>query len=85
MSLTSPDTAPEAARALAAGLRRQSPARKLAMVGQLHRTARLLAESGLRRRHPEWSPEQLQRGLARKMLGAEAFRQYAAAVGWDEP
>ena len=84
MSLTAPDTAPEAARALAETLRRHGPARKLAMVGQLHRTARMLAETGVRRRRPDLTDEQVRRAVARKMLGP-AFAPYAAAVGWDEP
>jgi len=46
-------------------LLRQAPAwRKLEMVGQLNRTVRTLALSGLRQRHPEATPQELRRRLA---------------------
>ena len=84
MSLTSPDTTPEAAREIVRGLRRRSTGEKLRIVGQLHRTARTLAETGVRRRRPGLSAEAVRREVARKMLGAATFRTYAAAVGWDD-
>ena len=85
MSLLSPDTPPEAARVLARGLRGRDAGRKLAMVGQLHRTARALAEAGVRRRRPDLDAEGVRRAVAAKMLGPEVFRPYAAAAGWGEP
>ena len=82
MSLTSPDTAPEAARALALGLRGRDVGRKLTMVGQLHRTARALTEAGVRRRRPHFTAEQVRRAVAERTLGPEEYARYAAAVGW---
>ena len=84
MSLTSPDTTPEAARAVVRGLRTRDAGAKLRIVGQLHRTARTLAETGVRRRRPDLDTDGVRRAVARKMLGAETFDAYAAAVGWSE-
>lgn len=65
------DTRPEAERVLIGLLRGASPQRKLAMVLNANRTARLLALTGLRERHPHESPGQLQRRLADLWLGSE--------------
>ena len=46
------------------GLRRASPARKMAMVLSANQTARILAWAGLRERPPGDSPAQLRRRLA---------------------
>jgi len=71
------DTRPEA-EAVLIGLLRQAPAwRKLHMVGQLNQTVRTLALSGLRRRYPEATPEELRRRLADLLLGPDlAARVY---------
>jgi len=53
-------------------LLRHAPAwRKLEMLAQLNATARLLALSGLRQRHPKASEAQLRRRLAGLLLGDE--------------
>ena len=65
------DTSPEAERVLIELLRKASPARKLAMVLSANRTARALALTGLRERHPGESPERLRRRLADLWLGPE--------------
>ena len=65
------DTQPEAERVLIELLRGASPKRKLAMVLNANRTARLLALTGLRERHPTESPARLQRRLADLWLGPE--------------
>jgi hypothetical protein len=53
-------------------LLRQAPSwQKLAMVGQMTHTVRVLAESGLRRRYPDASEAELRRRLADILLGAE--------------
>jgi len=65
------DTQPEAERVLIELLRGASPKRKLAMVLNANRTARLLALTGLRERHPNESPARLQRRLADLWLGPE--------------
>ena len=48
-----------------------TPARKLAMVLDANRTARLLALAGLRERHPGDSPARLRRRLADLWLGQQ--------------
>ena len=65
------DTQPDAERVLIKLLRAASPRRKLGMVLSANRTARLLALTGLRERHPNESPAQLQRRLADLWLGPE--------------
>jgi hypothetical protein len=49
--------------------RQASPARKLAMMGELNRTVKTLALNGLKTRYPEDSPEILRRRLADLLLG----------------
>ncbi|HKZ54263.1 MAG TPA: hypothetical protein VJ123_02200 [Anaerolineales bacterium] len=69
MSILFPDTTPEAEQVLL-GLLRSAPAwRKLEMVGELNRTIRALALSGLRDRHPQASSREVQRRLADLLLG----------------
>jgi len=65
------DTHPDAERVLIELLRRATPARKLAMVLDANRTARLLALAGLRERHPGESAARLRRRLADLWLGPE--------------
>lgn len=65
------DTHPDAERVLIELLRRATPARKMAMVLDANRTARLLALTGLRERHPCDSPARLRRRLADLWLGPE--------------
>ena len=71
------DTSPEIER-LQVELMRQTPAwRKLYLVDQMNQTVRLLALSGLRQRHPEAGPKELNRRLADVLLGPElAGRAY---------
>lgn len=65
------DTSPEAEEVLFA-LWRETPAwRKLEMLEDLNRTARMLAVSGLRRRHPHADDEEIRRRLADLLLGPE--------------
>jgi hypothetical protein len=71
------DTHPEAERVLIELLRNASPARKIAMVLDANRTARTLALTGLRERHPNDSPARLRRRLAELWIGPElAARAY---------
>ena len=65
------DTTPAAERVLIELLRGATPARKMAMVLSANHTARCLAMTGLRERHPSESPEQLRRRLADLWLGPE--------------
>jgi hypothetical protein len=69
------DTSPEA-EAFLFKLWRETPAwRKLELMEGLNRTARQLALAGLRRRHPDASPEALRRRLADILLGPELAAQ----------
>jgi len=71
------DTSPEAERVLIHLFREASPARKLELVLAANQTARNLALTGLRERHPGDPPEQLRRRLAdlwlRPELAAKAY------------
>jgi hypothetical protein len=63
------DTSPDARRVLVE-LSRQAPAwRKLEMVAEMNAAVRGLMLTGLRERHPQATPEQLQRWLADLLLG----------------
>ena len=65
------DTSPAAER-LQIELMRQAPSwRKAYLVGQMTESVRLLALSGLHQRHPQTTPEQLQRMLVELYLGPE--------------
>lgn len=64
MKTLAEDSHPEAEAKLIELLRAASPARKMQMVLNANQTARALALAGLRERHPEDSPERLQRRLA---------------------
>lgn len=71
------DTTPEAEEILFASWRNTPAWQKWARMGALNRTARQLALAGLRRRHPDASPAELQRRLADLILGPElAARAY---------
>jgi hypothetical protein len=65
------DTHPEIAALQIKLLRQASPARKLAMLGQMNQTVKTLALAGLRSRYPDDSPEMLRRRLADLILGPD--------------
>jgi len=51
---------------------RHMPAwKKISIVNDLNATVKTLATSGIKQRHPEATPEQIQRMLAELMLGVE--------------
>jgi len=78
------DTQPEAEQVFSE-LMRQAPAwRKLEMVGQLNQMLRTLALSGLRQRHPQATPEELQRRLADLLLGPELAVRIHGPLGEEE-
>lgn len=63
-------------------LRQASPARKLAMVGELNAAVRTLALAGLRQRFPDANTAELQRRLADLLLGPDLAREaYGAWSG----
>jgi len=65
------DTHPDAERVLIELLRSATPARKMAMVIDANNTARMLALTGLRERHPGESSARLRRRLADLWLGPD--------------
>ena len=68
------DTRPEIAALQRRLLRQVGPARKMAMVGQMNQTVKVLALSGLRSRYPVKIPEMLRRRLADLVLGPALAR-----------
>ncbi|HLF27244.1 MAG TPA: hypothetical protein VJG32_12985 [Anaerolineae bacterium] len=77
MSALFSDTDPKIERVLIDLLRSAPTWRKLEMVGQLNRTVRDLALSGLRQRYPRASAAELRRRLADILLGLDlAARVY---------
>lgn len=55
---------------IAEALRGKSAAERIHMVAEANDTARLLAAAGARYVNPDWSAEQVEREVARRMLGA---------------
>jgi len=72
---TRSDTHPEIAALQNRLLRQASPARKLAMLGEMNQTVKMLALAGLRSRYPTDPPEKLRRRLADLFLGPELARR----------
>jgi hypothetical protein len=54
---------------LAAVLRAKTPAERVEMIAAANRTARLLAAAGVRYEHPDWSDEQVQHAVIRRVCG----------------
>ena len=71
MRIQAEDTSLEAEKVLINLLRKATPAQKIAMVLGANRTARALAMTGLRERHPGEQAQQLHRRLAELWLGPE--------------
>jgi hypothetical protein len=69
------DTHPTIAALQRQMLSQASPARKLALLGQMNLTVKTLALSGLRSRFPDDSPETIHRRLADLMLGQALANQ----------
>ena len=85
-SALSRDTSAEAEKAQIRALRELPPWRKVELVEDANRTARMLALTGLRARFPEASREELARGLMDLVLGEElAARVYGPAEGRNDP
>lgn len=51
-----------------AAYRRMTPWQKLEAVAEMHRSARRLLATGLRMRHPEWTPQQIEHEVRDRML-----------------
>ncbi len=84
MPETLSDTRPEIAAIQRNLLRQATPARRLAMLGQINQTVKKLALAGLRSRYPEDSPEKLNGRLANLLLGPElAYKVYGPLTEKD--
>ena len=57
---------------LATAIRDQSPAERIQMIGAANRTARLLAAAGVRYQHPDWTEEQVNFEVIRRVCGGPA-------------
>ncbi len=79
MKTQSPDTSPEAERALIEITRRLSPERKLQLGDRLGHSMRALMKSGLRERYPQASPEELDQRFVELWLGPELAPAFLAA------
>jgi len=78
------DTSPEAERELIRLLQEASPARKMEMVLDANRTARMLAMAGLRERPPQDSEARLRRRLADLLFGPElAAKAYGPLASYE--
>jgi hypothetical protein len=62
-------------------LRKAPPWRKMELLAGLNASAKTLALSGLRRRYPKASPEELRRRLAGLLLGEELARKVYGELG----
>ena len=80
MELFGRDTDPRTARVLVEGYRRMAPESKLAIVDDLTRAARQLAESGIRSRFPDASAEEVRLRLGALLYGRDIMLR---AFGWD--
>jgi hypothetical protein len=75
------DTRPEVTKIQMDLLRKASPARRLALLGQMNQTVKVLALAGLRSNYPDETSEQLHRRLADLLLGPElACKVYGPIV-----
>jgi hypothetical protein len=50
-------------------LREKTPADRIQMIGAANRTARVLAAAGIRYRHPDWTEEQVNVEVIRRVCG----------------
>lgn len=59
-------------REFAAILAAKTPAERVAMVGEMNRMARLLMAAGTRNLHPDWTEDQIQAEVIRRMAHGAA-------------
>jgi hypothetical protein len=75
MSALFPDTHPKMEAKQIELIRSMPPWKKISIVDGLNETVKTLAISGIKQRHPDANPKQIQRMLAELMLGAELARK----------
>jgi Rv0078B-related antitoxin len=73
------DTSPEAWARYMDAMRTTPPDERVRRALEMSDSLRELARTGIRHRHPEWTPEQVQEGLEEIMLGADMARSVRAA------
>lgn len=83
--MRSRDTSEQALRAQLDVYRRLLPSQRLRVGLELTETSRRLLAAGIRRRHPEYSDDQLRLALIRAWLGPELFRRAYAGAPELEP
>ena len=54
---------------MVAMFRSKTPAEKVEMIAAANRTARVLAAAGIRFIHPDWSEDQIQKEVIRRVCG----------------
>lgn len=81
MSALYSDTHPKIEKLQLELIRRMPPWKKFAAVDDLNETVKTLAVSGIKSRHPNATPEQVQRMLAELMLGTELARRVYDRAG----
>jgi hypothetical protein len=85
MAKLSADTDPEMERLQIERLRLMPPWRKVALMGEMSQTVRMLALAGLRQRYPQDTPEHRKRRLADLLFGTRlADRVYGPAPKDEE-
>lgn len=74
MRAVTSDTSPEAAQVLRARLLSMTPGQRVAEGIKASQLARHVMRGGIRARHPEYSPEQVEEALARILWGDALYR-----------
>ena len=69
------DTTQAAARIYFETLRNLGPQKRLEMGAELSNSLRERVEAGIRRRHPDYSEQQVRRAFLRLTLGGELFQK----------
>lgn len=65
------DTSADAYRRQINAFRSMSPADRLRLADAMSTEIRSIAESGIRHRHPDWTPQEVAEELARILIGKE--------------
>ena len=69
------DTSPEARRILDERILRLSPSARVAEGARLSKLAREFMRAGIRSRHPEYAPSEVEECLARLLWGDDLYRR----------
>jgi hypothetical protein len=77
------DTSPEARRFYYQKLRELSGQRRLEMMGSTSSLTRRMAEAGIKREHPQISPEELRVRLAVRLYGRELAQRFLGPLPMD--